>query len=109
MKADNKTLNKFLGEHKVIFSIPVYQRNYEWTEKQCRKLWDDIIAIAESTAEEPTHFIGSIVYDTRPVKETDYEEYSIIDGQQRITTLTLLYAVLYHKAEGHRRTARFTL
>jgi uncharacterized protein with ParB-like and HNH nuclease domain/predicted transport protein len=78
------------------FTIPIYQRTYSWHQKQCHQLFDDIIKIGSDTS-ELTHFIGSIVYfkpGTSPV--TSVPELLVIDGQQRLTTVTLLLLALTH-------------
>ena len=77
------------------FSIPIYQRTYSWTEKECRQLWDDILRTGERD-DIPSHFIGAIVYITKSAHETLLSPSSllVIDGQQRLTTLTLLLAAL---------------
>ncbi len=81
------------------FVIPIYQRTYSWTEKECRQLWDDIIACGRNN-NIPVHFIGSIVYVERGLSQvTNQEPLLVIDGQQRLTTLTLLLAAL-SKAVG---------
>lgn len=65
-------------------SIPVYQRNYDWKKENCKKLMDDLLILHKE--DKQTHFFGSIV-----VKPGDYsQEIIIIDGQQRITTISLL-------------------
>jgi len=78
------------------FIIPIYQRTYSWTEKQCRQLWDDIVRTAKDAA-IPAHFIGSVVY----IKASPYDtpttttpQMLVIDGQQRLTTLSLLLIAL---------------
>ena len=72
------------------FAIPVYQRNYNWKKEQCKQLFDDLIDVSKN---ERTHFLGSIVsiyhYDG------DDREYLIIDGQQRLTTLSILLLAIY--------------
>ena len=77
------------------FSIPIYQRTYSWTEKECRQLWDDILRTGERK-DIPSHFVGAIVYITKSAHETILSPSSllVIDGQQRLTTLTLLVAAL---------------
>jgi len=71
------------------FIIPVYQRTYKWTRLNCKQLLDDIRRV--STDENKTHFIGSIVYITDEYYQaTKINQLSIIDGQQRITTISLL-------------------
>jgi len=77
------------------FSIPIYQRTYSWTEKECRQLWDDILRTGERD-DIPSHFVGSIVYITKRAHETILSPSSllVIDGQQRLATLTLLVTAL---------------
>jgi len=60
MKANEVSLNSFLSQTKTQFIIPVYQRNYDWTEHQCSQLLDDIISVGSKQGE--SHFIGSIVF-----------------------------------------------
>lgn len=98
MKAEQTTVERFLGSHDTQFVIPVYQRNYDWTSKHCKQLLDDIRA-AGSGKEETTHFIGSIVYVHHGVVVTSRpRELTVIDGQQRLTTLILIYMVLQRLA-----------
>ncbi|NCC62013.1 MAG: DUF262 domain-containing protein [Verrucomicrobiae bacterium] len=77
------------------FSIPIYQRTYSWTDKECRQLWEDIIRTGNRD-DIPSHFVGSVVYITQNPNETILSPSSllVIDGQQRLTTLTLLLAAL---------------
>ena len=87
MKGDAKQLVEFLDGAKNRFIIPVYQRNYDWNEKQCRQLFDDLIQI--SVEKRKSHFFGSIV--STHASDGSKSDYLIIDGQQRITTISLLY------------------
>lgn len=78
------------------FTIPIYQRTYSWQQKQCEQLFNDIIRIGQDKS-ELYHFIGSIVYfkpDTSPI--TSVPELLVIDGQQRLTTVSLLLLALTH-------------
>jgi uncharacterized protein with ParB-like and HNH nuclease domain len=76
------------------FSIPIYQRTYSWTEKECRQLWDDIVR-AGGNDKITVHFVGSIVYIEEALPTvTRRVPLLVIDGQQRLTTLTLLIAAL---------------
>ena len=95
MKASEINLNRFLSQTDTQFVIPVYQRNYDWTEAQCKQLLNDILAAgAKDTIN--AHFIGSIVYIHDDVySASGIRELSIIDGQQRLTTVTLIYIALY--------------
>ncbi len=82
-----------------MFAIPVYQRNYSWEKEHCMKLLRDIFDIAKDK-NQIAHFIGSIVYilgDT--YSNANIKELSIIDGQQRITTITLIYIRIYKLAK----------
>ncbi len=79
----------FLNDTKQ-FVIPIYQRTYSWTEKQCEQLWDDIIKVSQNE-KNPGHFIGSIVSIEKGINQASgVDQYLVIDGQQRLTTLTLL-------------------
>lgn len=101
MKANPIQLFKFLQRPDTQFVIPIYQRNYDWTEEQCQQLLDDIIEIGKRPKEEAkVHFIGSIVYVCNDEYTTEeVEQLVIIDGQQRITTITLMLIALYHFAK----------
>ncbi len=75
------------------FIVPVFQRDYSWTEVECKQLWLDILQIgAETTSRE--HFIGSIVYISTADLRAAFTRWLLIDGQQRVTTLILLLAAL---------------
>ena len=76
------------------FIIPIYQRTYSWNEKQCNQLWEDIIRVSNDK-NIPSHFIGSIVYIEEGLSTmTGIPKALVIDGQQRLTTLSLLLAAL---------------
>ncbi len=89
MKATEVNLLKFLKQSPQ-FTIPIYQRTYSWTETQCRQLWDDIMR-AGSDENIHAHFIGSVVYiqDSLFLAKTQ-TSLQVIDGQQRLTTLSLI-------------------
>lgn len=93
MKATEAKLLKFL-KNAPQFIIPIYQRNYSWTEEQCNQLWLDLLR-AGREANISDHFIGSIVYIERGLSNVvKQESLLVIDGQQRLTTATLLIAAL---------------
>ncbi len=73
--------------------IPIYQRVYSWEKEQCEQLWDDIIKTGGNDQIEG-HFIGSIVFVQDGIYTTNHNELLIIDGQQRLTTITLLLTAL---------------
>ncbi|MGL2873784.1 GmrSD restriction endonuclease domain-containing protein [Helicobacter pylori] len=92
MKADATTLLGFFEENQNNqFVIPIYQRLYSWEKEQCKQLWDDIIKIGGNDKMNG-HFIGSILYVR--VDDTHSSPLLIIDGQQRLTTITLLFIAL---------------
>ncbi|MGL6064845.1 MAG: DUF262 domain-containing protein [Fusobacteriaceae bacterium] len=95
MKAEMIPVVEFLGASKRIFNIPVYQRSYNWKQEQCKKLFDDILNM--EYREKDGHFIGTIVYVDIQVGPT-IKEFSIIDGQQRITTILLLIKALHDES-----------
>ena len=74
------------------FLIPVYQRFYSWDIDQCKQLWTDIVEMQKKG--KPGHFVGSIVNIAEQAMPTGVQKYMIIDGQQRMTTLTLLLLAL---------------
>lgn len=95
MVATQVSLTDFLTQNKTQFVIPVYQRNYDWTEVQCRQLLEDILEVGVTTGND-THFIGSIVFIHDGVHlAAEVKPLVIIDGQQRLTTITILYLALY--------------
>ncbi len=99
MKASVKNLLSIIGAPKQ-FIIPIYQRTYSWQHKQCDLLLEDIQKVAKS--DEQGHFIGSIVYfepDVHTISEIS--KYLVIDGQQRLTTITLLIAALVKFIENN--------
>lgn len=93
MKATEAKLLSFLQKSPQ-FVIPIYQRTYSWTEKQCRQLWDDILR-AGSSDTIAVHFIGSIVYIEQGLSQVSHQApLLVIDGQQRLTTVMLLLEAL---------------
>jgi uncharacterized protein with ParB-like and HNH nuclease domain len=85
-----KKLVQFLEGSDKRFLIPVYQRNYEWHEPQCKQLFNDLEEIAKKNKEN--HFFGSFV----SINYGGGYEFQIIDGQQRITTVSILMLALFH-------------
>ena len=74
------------------FLIPVYQRYYSWDIEQCTRLWNDIVEMQKKG--KVGHFVGSIVNIAEQAMPTEVQKYMIIDGQQRMTTLSLLLLAL---------------
>lgn len=83
-----------------VFNIPRYQRGYSWTEKQVTDLLEDLeytLEQRQSAQGNFTHYFGTVVLQDTGIKETrsrNYDSYDIIDGQQRLTTITILVACL---------------
>ncbi len=93
MKADAIKLLDFIGKCQGNqFVIPIYQRVYSWEKEQCKELWDDIIKVGGDDKMDG-HFIGSILYVLDDITHSD-NALLIIDGQQRLTTITLLLTAL---------------
>ncbi|MBY8844599.1 DUF262 domain-containing protein [Streptomyces sp. SP2-10] len=79
------------------FQVPLYQRTYSWTEKQLGQLWSDILEQAElvqSGEKASTHFLGSVVLAPSPQNEATFPRWLVVDGQQRLTTLSLALAAI---------------
>ena len=94
MHADDTSVGDFISDKKT-FVIPVYQRNYDWKTKNCERLFDDVKFIAKNGDE---HFIGTFVYQQKSVAGT-FQEYVIIDGQQRIASVILLAKAIYDSTD----------
>lgn len=102
MEAKQKKIVEFLSSANTQFTIPVYQRNYNWIDQNCKVLLNDII-IAALDDNMTSHFLGSIVYIHEGVYSTSTREFSIIDGQQRLTTINLLLCAMYRRAREFNR------
>lgn len=90
-EANNKSIKELLTDH--IFRIPINQRKYVWEERNWKDLLTDIFLVCDESSSG--HFIGSVVLEeAEEIKAIKY--YTIIDGQQRIITLTILLTALYH-------------
>ena len=86
MKAEKVFILEYLATRKAKFIIPVYQRDYSWKKSNCEKLWQDLLELPKNKRE--SHFFGSIVEVNSRIGLTN--ENLIIDGQQRLTTVSLL-------------------
>ena len=93
MKATEAKLLQVVGTAPQ-FVIPIYQRTYSWTERECRQLWDDVVR-AGCDERIAVHFLGSVVYiEDGLSNQTDRAPLLVIDGQQRLTTVMLLLCAL---------------
>lgn len=90
MHGEAKLLRKFLDGSDNRYIIPVYQRNYDWKPKQCEQLFNDLVQIIKK--DRKTHFFGSIV--TSSANKGGKSDYIVIDGQQRITTISILFIAM---------------
>src|SRR5690242_17608033 len=96
VKAVETNLESVL-EGKKQYQVPLYQRRYAWKREHVDQLWSDLVDIARSRRADPaaTHFIGSLVLATSPgVTAVGLQTFLVVDGQQRLTTLTLMLAAL---------------
>ncbi|WP_187940315.1 DUF262 and DUF1524 domain-containing protein [Helicobacter pylori] len=99
MKAGEATLLEFFEQNQTNqFVIPIYQRLYSWKKEQCKQLWDDIIKIGGNDKMNG-HFIGSILYVRDGITHSN-NPLLIIDGQQRLTTITLLFIALRNRSSN---------
>lgn len=87
MKGTAAHLLEFLEGARKRFIIPVYQRNYDWRKENCKQLFDDLVSLVKEN--KGTHFFGSIVSYAH-----SRDEVVLIDGQQRITTISLILIAL---------------
>lgn len=107
MDAKNVEFTKFMGTE-VQYFVPIYQRKYSWNSANCLKLLDDIVKVAQDNP-RPCHFLGSIIY----LAKTDYQhasaakQYMVIDGQQRLATMSILLIALADYTQAYiKDTAR---
>ncbi|MGL5942499.1 MAG: GmrSD restriction endonuclease domain-containing protein [Waterburya sp.] len=107
MKATETNLLEFLRQPKQ-FVIPIYQRTYSWTLQQCQQLWNDVVKVAQ----EPTisgHFLGSVVYIEHGLYQvTSLPKLLVIDGQQRLTTISLLLKALGQAIDNNENKIQIT-
>ena len=105
MKANEANLLDLMGVAKMQFIIPVYQRVYSWGVKECAVLWDDVMRAGRDNA---THFVGSMLYIPESESSaTSISRVLLIDGQQRMTTFSLMIAALANYLEDNRDKAGF--
>ncbi len=92
MKGSECRLIEYMEGAKKRFIIPVYQRNYDWKTENCKQLYDDLVKVIKNNRR--SHFFGSIVSVHEPSGR--YIELLVIDGQQRLTTISLLFLAMYN-------------
>lgn len=99
MDASSRRILGLISETNTRFVIPVYQRPYSWDSDQCTQLWDDVIRCGRSAGS--THFTGSVVTIREGGLAAETTSVLLIDGQQRLTTITLLMMALACYANSH--------
>lgn len=92
LQAGETTLNKLLNTSRQ-FIVPIFQRNYSWQKRQYEQLWFDILR-ASKFKEKQNHFIGSIVYIDMGTPAGRPQQLLLIDGQQRLTTISILLCAI---------------
>lgn len=102
MNGNAQKLIKYLDGASKRFIIPVYQRNYDWKMEHCKQLYDDLVKIIRQNRKN--HFFGSIV--SVQSESGTMEEFLIIDGQQRLTTISLLLLAIYHLLSSGKMVSR---
>jgi hypothetical protein len=100
MKAEDTSFLTLLGGGQRQFVIPVFQRDYSWTEAQCGQLLSDLARVSERP-QGATHFVGSVVYVASGDHSAVLPQWLVIDGQQRLTTCTILLSVLRNRLKTH--------
>lgn len=95
MKGSETKFVAFMQGASKRFVIPVYQRNYDWKTENCKRLFDDLVKVVRSNRK--SHFFGSVVSVYNP--DGANEEFLVIDGQQRLTTVSLLLLAIYNLIE----------
>lgn len=94
MQVTYTSLVNFISGEK-IFTIPVYQRNYDWHKEHCEQLFKDIEKIADA-GKETTHFIGTVIFQKKNDADVNHV---IVDGQQRLTSVILLAKAICDSAD----------
>jgi uncharacterized protein with ParB-like and HNH nuclease domain len=82
-------------EASVVYAIPRYQREYTWGKNQWEYLFDDVLE------NDPGYFLGSIICINQSSDALSVQKLELVDGQQRLTTLSLLFAAVYHALKSH--------
>ena len=91
MKASETNVLSFIGGLDKVFIIPPFQRNYEWSKKQCEELFHDI---ENAYYKKKTHYLGNVVYYFGENNGAEFQELILVDGQQRISTIVLLLCAI---------------
>lgn len=98
MKANEVIFQRLLDGNRQ-YVVPLYQRRYEWKKENWEQLWEDLLEIYALRSPRQNHFIGSVVTQQIATAPEDVTRYTLIDGQQRMTTLFILLSVIRSRAE----------
>ena len=91
-KPENKSIKQIFGDIDAFYQMPIYQRPYSWDKERVEQLWYDVLEAYKNNADDKNidqnYFLGSVVVVKKP------NNYEVVDGQQRLTTLTILFCTL---------------
>jgi len=91
---------RILLDHTIQYTVPLFQRTYSWDKNNWETLWNDLLETCEAE-DGSRHFLGSIVTKSLSSTPEGVSRFLLIDGQQRLTTLTLLLAALRDSAQAY--------
>lgn len=107
MKANNHPMSKVLGGEDLQYVLPIFQREYAWEQEEWQTLWDDILKIyGANNGYDSEHFLGSLVVIEEDSRTTLFHTYTLVDGQQRLTSISLLLCALRDSLENGDRLKR---
>jgi len=103
IRADDLSVSSLFNRNDLVFNVPVYQRPYSWGQQQWEDLWDDVL----ESYDDGVHFIGSVVAINQGAVAKGFNSLEIVDGQQRLTTLSIVFCALrdYYKSIGENDAA----
>jgi uncharacterized protein with ParB-like and HNH nuclease domain len=99
MNAQDLPLTQLLDGAKQ-FIVPIFQRDYSWGTKHCQQLWNDVLRVGGDPAAR-AHFLGSVVYIAAEDNQAAIPRWLLVDGQQRLTTVTLLLTALRDRLKAN--------
>lgn len=97
---NSKPVYKFLDDLNNQLYVPPFQRNYSWTDDEYIRLWEDVIEL-NPNEELDTHFINTIIHKPQNNNPSKVGDDLLVDGQQRLTTIMLLYAAICSYCKHH--------
>src|SRR5437868_234096 len=102
MEADDRQVVELLKD-RVQYRVPLFQRPYSWKKEALDTLWTDLTLLIQARFDEPeaNHFLGPMVFDPRPTGPGQPGTFVVVDGQQRLTTIMVLLAVIRDLAKSH--------